>query len=633
VPRLFYQAFIRDSCRLYRAMPKNIRLTAWLVLGGQILTALTETLTLMIISLFAVTISAPESVAKHFLLQPVLSFWPPLLKMAQEPKTMVILASSLMIAFIAIKCCLACFTTFYASRLAEKISAETARRVLANFLAQDYAWHLKPEHQDNIQTVLNRGQLSLFVLQNLLFYSNIFTCLALFISLAVIEPRLTLLVVLVFGLASLLVYGLVRHQLDKSGQKVQKYFIRESHEVRALSQGIRELIIYGRRKTALDRIAGFCREAASARAFLPFSTYIPSQVLEVVGFGTIGLVVVFLIAAGRDLASIVASTSILMLSAWRILPAVNRSLSYSVALRGLRAQAMAGLNLIEKNPPAEESERLLQPEASPAAGRPAVSFQSDLKLENISFAYPSGTEPVLHNLSLTIPKGCSAGLIGLSGSGKTTLALLLSGLVSPQKGRFLVDGQELSPDLRESYFQLLGYVPQNPLLLDGTLADNVAFSRWGQAPDEERLRKAVLDAAIDFASGPEGLSQPVTSGTQTLSGGQAQRVAIARALYGQPQILIFDEATSALDLASENIIKSTLARLRGRLTAVIIAHHLSAVENCDILFWIDSGTLKMSGPPAEVIPPYRKAMDSLSRARDPRNQPDHPAPPEAGPAA
>jgi ABC-type multidrug transport system fused ATPase/permease subunit len=146
------------------------------------------------------------------------------------------------------------------------------------------------------------------------------------------------------------------------------------------------------------------------------------------------------------------------------------------------------------------------------------------------------------------------------------------------------------------------------------VADNVAFSQWGENYDRKAVEAACRQAAMDFVfEHPKGLDLPLGSGGQGLSGGQAQRVAIARALFARPEIIIFDEATSALDQASENLITETIGKLAAETTVVIIAHRLTTVENCGRLIWLEGGRVRAEGPPAEILPFYRAAMEKKAQ--------------------
>lgn len=273
----------------------------------------------------------------------------------------------------------------------------------------------------------------------------------------------------------------------------------------------------------------------------------------------------------------------------------------TVQIRGLRPGATMCLELLEKFSP-DDIDCQISPD-------PSFRFEKSLELRNTGFRYPSAGESCLHGVSVRIARGECVGLVGRSGSGKSTVAMLLAGLLEPTAGELLVDGKTLTPGGRESFRHRVGFVPQNPLLLPGTIADNIALSRWGEEYDRAKVEVAGRLADMDFLrDNPHGLDYVIGDGGMGLSGGQAQRVSIARALFGDPEMLILDEATSSLDLASECAITRAIAGLRGRMTSVVIAHRLSTIEHCDRIIWLDAGRVVATGTPAEILPSYRESM-------------------------
>ena len=160
-----------------------------------------------------------------------------------------------------------------------------------------------------------------------------------------------------------------------------------------------------------------------------------------------------------------------------------------------------------------------------------------------------------------------------------------------------------------AYRSQMGYVPQSPFLMSGTVAENVAFSEWGRPLNKERIEQACRRAAIDFlGSDCENIDRAIGDNGAGLSGGQAQRVSIARALYAEPSLLILDEATSSLDQESEAYIQDTLKNLDKQQTCVIVAHRLTTLQSCDVVFWLDKGCVFASGTPEEILPRYAKEM-------------------------
>lgn len=224
-------------------------------------------------------------------------------------------------------------------------------------------------------------------------------------------------------------------------------------------------------------------------------------------------------------------------------------------------------------------------------GTHAPSFNDSIRLENISFSYKE--QPVLENTSLVITKGSFCAIIGPSGAGKTTIVDLIIGLLLPQKGQVWIDDTRLDIlDLR-AWRKMIGYVPQDTLLLHDTIFVNVTLG------DTELTESDVEDALRD--AGAWGFVQEMADGIHTvvgergsrLSGGQRQRITIARALVRKPALLILDEATSALDPTSEVEICQTLSRLRGKLTILAISHQTALLDSADRAYRVAAGTARI----------------------------------------
>lgn len=208
-----------------------------------------------------------------------------------------------------------------------------------------------------------------------------------------------------------------------------------------------------------------------------------------------------------------------------------------------------------------------------------VHLRNELAINDLSFAYPDGRR-IFDNFSCVFKANSSTALIGPTGCGKTTLADLIIGLLKPQSGTITFDGVKLAENLRSAR-KIIGYVPQNVFLLEGSIAENVVFGSGDY--DEKRIKEVLAMANLtEFVESlPEGIYHRVEENGLNLSGGQRQRLGIARALYREPELLILDEATSALDNASENAVVEALETLHGRLTMLVIAHRLSTIEHCD----------------------------------------------------
>ena len=231
-----------------------------------------------------------------------------------------------------------------------------------------------------------------------------------------------------------------------------------------------------------------------------------------------------------------------------------------------------------------------------------LDFQSEIAIENLVYKYPNAANNALNEISLTIEKGQSIGLIGKSGSGKTTLVDVLMGLLTPKSGDILLDGASVYRQLR-AWQNLIGYVPQSIFLIDDTLERNIAFGVPDNLIDRQRVQKAVAAAQLTevIERLPMGLNTTVGERGVLLSGGQRQRVGIARALYHEKEILVFDEATAALDNETENLITDATKALSGSKTIIIIAHRLSTIEHCDRIYRLEQGSIAQSGNYQTVV--------------------------------
>jgi ABC-type multidrug transport system fused ATPase/permease subunit len=238
----------------------------------------------------------------------------------------------------------------------------------------------------------------------------------------------------------------------------------------------------------------------------------------------------------------------------------------------------------------------------PGKNKQVMSFTKDITIDNITFKYPNAARNVLKEISLTIQKGQSIGIIGKSGSGKTTLVDVLLGLFMPQKGDIKVDGVSVYDSLR-AWQDMLGYVPQSIFLIDDTLERNIAFGVPDELIDRDRLMRALEIAQLSevVEQLPNGVETVVGERGILLSGGQRQRVGIARVLYHEREILIFDEATAALDTETEHLVTEATKALSGTKTIIIIAHRLSTIEHCDCIFQIENGQILKSGSYQEVV--------------------------------
>ena len=278
----------------------------------------------------------------------------------------------------------------------------------------------------------------------------------------------------------------------------------------------------------------------------------------------------------------------------------------------------AGVSPLVSGPTARPSSGLL----SAPISRAAVAPRRTIRLERVSYAYPTGGDPVVSDLTLTIPVGSRVAFVGSTGSGKTTTGLLLLSLLIPQQGQLVIDGTALDPEDRPAWRACCSYVPQIIAFTRGSILENVAF---GEDPDEADL-DGVWDAleaaqlAEVVADLPYGLYTPIGRDGIRLSGGQRQRLALARAFYRRSEVLLLDEATSALDNKTESEVIKAVEIIGRRCTTIVIAHRLSTIVRCDRIYEFEAGRIKASGDFDQLrasSPSFRELVAALENSFTP----------------
>ncbi len=288
--------------------------------------------------------------------------------------------------------------------------------------------------------------------------------------------------------------------------------------------------------------------------------------------------IALLVGAGRGDVGIMSG--VFAVAAFRLIPAMRGILNSWATLQNASHSIAVVADGIADTAPGQASDTPVP-----------FTFEHSLRLENLGFAFPDGCL-LFSGLNLEIRRGERIGVRGASGSGKSTLFNLLLGFFPPTEGRICIDGRELSPSNRNAWHRLVGYVPQEIFIIEGSLADNVALGHL--PPDRDKVAHVLEQVQLkEWAETlPQGLDTPLGEYGSRLSGGQKQRIGIARALYKEAEVLFFDEATSALDSRTEQEINEALRALSGRyreLTMIIIAHRESSLKVCNRIFDLETG--------------------------------------------
>jgi ABC-type multidrug transport system fused ATPase/permease subunit len=312
---------------------------------------------------------------------------------------------------------------------------------------------------------------------------------------------------------------------------------------------------------------------------------IPKYIMETIAIGGILCVIIVMIQGGSEMGEFLPVLTIYAFGAYRLLPSLQkifRAVSNIKYHFKIIDNLNRDYNTLPNGAPLDRGDTL------------RMQFENEIKLENIVFSYPNTNRDIVRDQSLVIKNNTSIALVGSTGCGKTTFIDIILGLLEAQSGAIYIDGVEINDTNRKSWQKNLGYVPQSIYLTDDTIRNNIAFGIDPKKIDNEAVIQAAKIANIhDFVADElsEGYNTIIGERGIRLSGGQRQRIGIARAVYHDPSVLILDEATSALDSLTENAIMDAIKNLSHKKTLIMIAHRITTVKGCDVIYLMEKGII------------------------------------------
>lgn len=429
------------------------------------------------------------------------------------------------------------------------------------------------------------------------------------IGIFLVDPITALIATLFFGLIGFLMYRFLHKRVKELGSKDYQLNILSNQGILEVLMSYRENFVKNRRSYYVEDMSRIRSEIAMIQSELSFVPYISKYVIETAV--VLGAVVVsgfqFMV---NDSSRAVATLAIFIAAGTRIAPAVLRVQQGAIHIKGNLAVATPTFELINSL----KDIRPLNPELGSFTTE-HNHFKGEVSLESVYFRYPNAEKYALNNLSVRIPEGESAVIVGSSGAGKTTLVDAILGIIKPSEGRILISGVE--PELAIAKWPgAIAYVPQDVMITNQTIEANVSMGfEPGSVPESaiwDALEMAQIAAFV--RSLPEGLKTPVQDRGTRLSGGQRQRIGIARALLSKPKLLVLDEATSSLDGETEANISDAIQNLHGQVTVILIAHRLSSVRSANHIIYLENGEILAEGNFSKVrnlVPNFDKQANLM----------------------
>ena len=483
------------------------------------------------------------------------------------------------------------------SRVALRIGTELQSTLFADYLSRPYSFHIHANSTTLFNNILHEiARVTNGILLNaFLLVTNLVTASFIILSIVLLQPLVAL--AMIAGLAGgyALIYLVLRNRLLQLGHTQSRSAIEQARILHESFGAIKEIIVLQAQNLFRARFERASKSYSLAAAHGQVLAQNPRHLMECVA--AIGLVGLALVLGGRDdgVGPWLGQLTFLAFAAYRLLPTLQQVFAASVHIRADRA----ALALIA--PDLRRARAAIHASMAENSARTDCAWQLrpqlEIRLEAVSFRYASDRPWALNGVSLQIPARSAVGIVGVNGSGKTTLVDVIVGLLVPSEGHVAVDGNVLDEANRTAWQSRIAYVPQNIFLLDASIAENIALGIPAADIDRHRLLEAVRLAQLDefIKSLPAGYEHRVGERGIQLSGGQRQRIGIARALYRAANVLVLDEATSALDGLTEQELMATLGGLRGRYTIILIAHRMTTVRSCDLIFELDSGRITGSG--------------------------------------
>lgn len=417
------------------------------------------------------------------------------------------------------------------------------------------------------------------------FLNEIFVMGLLVISITVYDPKIIAVLALTIVPVFIIFYRLNGEFIKKTNSELNELMPQIMKPVYEISFGFVDVAISGVFKSFQSIFSKKISEVKVKQTKMALLNVVPLRLVEITVIGTVIIILLYGVFVLQNVESIITLLGVFGLAAYRIVPSANRLMMAMINIKSYEYT----LESLEKTI-SEKDELYIEQRDD------LISFNKLITVKKLNFQFPDATYALLNNISLEIKKGEVIGIVGRSGSGKTTLMNILLGFVQPTSGRVEIDGQPLSEENVPSWQKVLGYVRQDVFLVDGTVAENVAFGIKKSEIDQTKLQNAIKIASLgNFVKElSEGIETGIGERGAKISGGQRQRIGIARAIYHGAEVLFFDEATSALDENTEQEITEAIESLHQyNLTMVIIAHRLSSLKYCDKIYRVENGEINL----------------------------------------
>lgn len=505
----------------------------------------------------------------------------------QDNKSFFVFIGALSAGFITLSSLFLAFFQWFNFRFLFRLGSTLTVSLYRIYLSQNYSFFLNRNSSGLTKNLF--VEMGRFIQAVILPMSTIISRSLVVVILAgiifVSDPTLAVIITGSLGITYFFIFSFFRKKLDSSAKEGFKYRDAAFRLGNETFWTVKELKLYGLEKAFEEEFQQTYYKSFKPDADHSTASALPRYLIEMITFSGIIFILLYLLSSTNDFAKSIPILSLYAFSAYKMLPYLQQIYQSTISIRFSKPS----MDALSKDVG-------LAPGPILPAVRPdeRINLNHSIELKSVTFSYPLSEKKILDRVDLIIKSRSLMGFVGKTGEGKTTLVDIILGLLRPQEGELLVDGQKIDETNAGRWSASVGYVPQQIVLWDDTIARNIAFSAPGQEIDMERVRKSAEAAnLLSFVENelPDKFLTNVGERGVKLSGGQRQRIGIARALYRDPEILVLDEATSALDNETEKAVMEAIDSLGGKKTILMIAHRLSTLEKCDHIVRVSKGHL------------------------------------------
>ncbi len=559
--------------KLWMYLPRKRRTHLLSLLIVMFLSAISEVITIGMVLPFIGVLINPDIIFDHQLVQPIIGYFKII-----GSEQLVDFIVYFFIVIVIISGIIRLLFLYLMTKLSVVIGVEISVDIYRKTLYQPFLVHMNRNSSEVINSLIKKTDMiiSQVLMPSISIVNSLILLIGIVAILMIINLAVTIYALGIFGLTYLSISYLVRRRLVRNSNDISYGLNRMIKLLQESLGSIRNIIINNSQKIHCEdylKVVSSFRKAQGSNQIIILS---PRYIIESLGVVLIVLVAYFLMKQGKEIIDFMPEVGAFVMGVQRLLPIIQHGYAAFAKVNGSYTSLIDVIDLMD------------QPDIghTKISSSGNFSFNKEMKIHEVSFSYSKDLPLVLDNISMTIRKGESIGIIGETGSGKSTLIDIILGLLEVTKGSILMDNKRLSNKNRKIWYPHVTHVPQDIYLSDTTIVENIIFSAHKGKIDSKRLELVSKQSEISnfVESMPDKYKTIVGEGGAKLSGGQRQRIGIARALYKEADIIIFDEATSALDEKTEGKIMREISRLKSSKAIIIVTHRPSILYYCDVVY-------------------------------------------------